>query len=93
MIQVVHHLIPQAHPPHHLVQMRRTQNKPDAKFFEWFEPKQNPFKGEEAWNIEVVSEIKDNLGEYYSDDPMASEESEVDDDFKPMDLEQRRYNM
>lgn len=67
-----------------------------ALFTECFEKKQNPFKGTEAWEMEIVGEINENMGEYCSDDPMSSEdESETNnnDDFKPMTLEQRRIQM
>lgn len=66
-------------------------------FKECFEEKQNPFEGNLAWDLNVVSEINEDLGEYYSDDPVPStpddSEEEANDGFKPMTLEQRRIQM
>lgn len=63
-------------------------------FKESFSSKQNPFKGNQAWEVNVVSEINENMGEYYSDDPIPSDpdSSEADDNdgFKPLSMEQRR---
>jgi hypothetical protein len=72
------------------------KDKAEELFKETFEKKQNPYKGRDAWDIEVVGEINENIGEYYSSDSLPSEgdnDSENDFEDKPMTLEQRRQKM
>lgn len=72
-------------------------SKPKKKelFKEGFEAKQNPYGGQKAWDIKVVGEIDEDMGEYYSDDPLPSDDDSEQNPFddKPMTLEQRRHQM
>ena len=66
-------------------------------FKESYIPKKNPYNKADAWEVKVVSQIEENIGEYYSDDPLPStpddNSNDEDDGFKPMTLEQRRMHM